>query len=331
MAKSKFVYQFGGGVAETSVTSKDILGGKGAGLMEMTKIGLPVPAGFTIGIPACEEYYKAKRKLPKEIVDEVKVALAKLEKAVGKKLGDSKDPATRIRPLGRCALDARHARDNPQPRPQRPVGRGARGEDRQSPLRLRQLPPLHPDVLHHRHGPLQGADGGDALPYEEIARPQERYRALRRQPQEALRGVQGLLQAEEGPKLPAGPRRAALGSHRRGLRFLGGRQVRHLPPRREDHRPQGHGSQRRADGVRQQGRHLRHRRLLHPRPQLRRERLLRRLPHQRAGRGCRRRHPHPPQAHRAREEASQGLQAADPGQKDAREELQGDAGPRVHH
>ena len=67
MAKSKFVYQFGGGVAETSVTSKDILGGKGAGLMEMTKIGLPVPAGFTIGIPACEEYYKAKRKLPKEI------------------------------------------------------------------------------------------------------------------------------------------------------------------------------------------------------------------------------------------------------------------------
>ena len=90
--KAKFVYQFGGGVAETSVTSKDILGGKGAGLMEMTKIGLPVPAGFTIGIPACEEYYKAGRKLPKAIVDEVKVALAKLEKAVGKKLGDSKDP-----------------------------------------------------------------------------------------------------------------------------------------------------------------------------------------------------------------------------------------------
>jgi pyruvate,orthophosphate dikinase len=92
MAKAKYVYQFGGGVAETSVTSKDILGGKGSGLMEMTKIGLPVPAGFTIGIPACEEYYKAKRKLPKSIVDEIKIALAKLEKTVGKKLGDSKDP-----------------------------------------------------------------------------------------------------------------------------------------------------------------------------------------------------------------------------------------------
>ncbi len=92
MAKAKFVYQFGAGVAETAVTSKDILGGKGSGLMEMTKIGLPVPAGFTIGIPACEEYYKAKRKLPKAIVDEIKLALAKLEKTTGKKLGDPKDP-----------------------------------------------------------------------------------------------------------------------------------------------------------------------------------------------------------------------------------------------
>jgi pyruvate,orthophosphate dikinase len=92
MAKAKYVYQFGGGVAETSVTSKDILGGKGSGLMEMTKIGLPVPAGFTIGIPACEEYYKAKRKLPKNIIDEIKIALVKLEKTVGKKLGDPKDP-----------------------------------------------------------------------------------------------------------------------------------------------------------------------------------------------------------------------------------------------
>ncbi len=92
MAKSKFVYAFGSGVAEGAGMSKDILGGKGAGLMEMTQIGLPVPAGFTIGIPACEEYYKAGRKLPKSIVDEVKTAVTRLEKMVGKKLGDSTDP-----------------------------------------------------------------------------------------------------------------------------------------------------------------------------------------------------------------------------------------------
>jgi pyruvate,orthophosphate dikinase len=92
MAKAKFVFAFGNGVAEGAGMSKDILGGKGQGLMDMTKIGLPVPAGFTISIPACEEYYKAKRKLPKNIVDEVKTAVAKLEKMTGKKLGDAKDP-----------------------------------------------------------------------------------------------------------------------------------------------------------------------------------------------------------------------------------------------
>jgi pyruvate,orthophosphate dikinase len=92
MAKSKFVYAFGSGVAEGAGMSKDILGGKGAGLMEMTKIGLPVPAGFTIGIPACEEYFKSGCKLPKTIVDEVKAAVIKLEKTVGKTLGDSADP-----------------------------------------------------------------------------------------------------------------------------------------------------------------------------------------------------------------------------------------------
>ncbi len=92
MAKKKFVFAFGSGVAEGAGMSKDILGGKGAGLMEMTKIGLPVPAGFTISIPSCEEYFKAGHKLPKTIVDEVKNAVAQLEKTVGKKLGDSKDP-----------------------------------------------------------------------------------------------------------------------------------------------------------------------------------------------------------------------------------------------
>ncbi len=92
MAKTKYVFAFGGGTAEGAGMSKDILGGKGSGLMDMTSIGLPVPAGFTVGIPACEEYYKAGRKLPKSIVDEVKAAVVKLEKTVGKKLGDNKDP-----------------------------------------------------------------------------------------------------------------------------------------------------------------------------------------------------------------------------------------------
>ncbi|HEY3324526.1 MAG TPA: pyruvate, phosphate dikinase [Planctomycetota bacterium] len=90
----KRVFFFGAGKAEAKGKdlTKDVLGGKGTGLMEMTSIGLPVPAGFTIGIPTCEEFYNNGRKFPKGLEDEVKQALVKLEKCVGKKLGDANDP-----------------------------------------------------------------------------------------------------------------------------------------------------------------------------------------------------------------------------------------------
>jgi len=71
---------------------KDILGGKGAGLAEMTRIGLPVPAGFTISTETCDYYLKHGRKYPKELPAQVKANLARLEKTTGKKLGDAKDP-----------------------------------------------------------------------------------------------------------------------------------------------------------------------------------------------------------------------------------------------
>ena len=93
MAK-KYVYSYGAGRAEAKgeELSKGVLGGKGIGLMEMTSIGIPVPAGFTITIQTCEEYYKLGRKLPKTLEKEVRDAVAKLEKVTGKKLGDEKDP-----------------------------------------------------------------------------------------------------------------------------------------------------------------------------------------------------------------------------------------------
>src|SRR5579872_4121165 len=71
---------------------KDILGGKGAGLAEMTRIGLPVPAGFTISTETCDYYLKHGRKYPKELPAQVKANLARLEKVTKKKLGDAKDP-----------------------------------------------------------------------------------------------------------------------------------------------------------------------------------------------------------------------------------------------
>lgn len=88
----KYVYFFGAGKAEGTGDMREILGGKGAGLAEMTKIGLPVPAGFTITTEACDYFYKHDKKYPKELRAEVAKNVAKLEKATKKKLGDARDP-----------------------------------------------------------------------------------------------------------------------------------------------------------------------------------------------------------------------------------------------
>src|ERR1700690_4381055 len=71
---------------------KEVLGGKGAGLAEMTRIGLPVPAGFTISTECCDYYMNHDHSYPKSLTAEVKKNLSQLEKATKKKLGDAKDP-----------------------------------------------------------------------------------------------------------------------------------------------------------------------------------------------------------------------------------------------
>ena len=88
MQSKKYVYLFTEGNAEM----KDLLGGKGAGLAEMTRLGLPVPPGFTITTEACNEYDVAKKELPAGLEQQMKEALESLEKKVGKTLGGSKDP-----------------------------------------------------------------------------------------------------------------------------------------------------------------------------------------------------------------------------------------------
>jgi pyruvate, orthophosphate dikinase len=88
----KYVYFFGNRKADGSGEMKDLLGGKGAGLAEMTRIGLPVPAGFTITTEACDYYYQHNRKLPKELAGQVRAALSKLERVTGKRFGDPTDP-----------------------------------------------------------------------------------------------------------------------------------------------------------------------------------------------------------------------------------------------
>jgi len=92
---AKYVYFFGGGKADGNESMKNLLGGKGANLAEMAghpQLKLPVPPGFTLTTEVCTYYYDNKKTYPKELKDQVNKALAAVEKIMGKKFGDPKDP-----------------------------------------------------------------------------------------------------------------------------------------------------------------------------------------------------------------------------------------------
>jgi pyruvate,orthophosphate dikinase len=89
---SKRIYSFGGGSAEGDRNMKELLGGKGAGLAEMSNIGIPVPPGFTITTEVCTAYYSSGKKMPKGLDRDVAAAMKKVEKLTGKGFGDASDP-----------------------------------------------------------------------------------------------------------------------------------------------------------------------------------------------------------------------------------------------
>ncbi len=89
---NKMVYFFGGGKGEGNAKMKNLLGGKGANLAEMANLGVPVPPGFTITTEICTYYYQNKKKYPKGLTEKVDEAMRRIEKIMGKKFGDPKDP-----------------------------------------------------------------------------------------------------------------------------------------------------------------------------------------------------------------------------------------------
>ena len=88
----KYVYSFGGGSADGRSDMKELLGGKGANLAEMSVIGIPVPPGFTITTSVCADYYERDRQLPEAVKPQVESALARMEALAGKKFGNDSDP-----------------------------------------------------------------------------------------------------------------------------------------------------------------------------------------------------------------------------------------------
>ncbi len=90
--KSKWVYGFGGGKADGGADKKNLLGGKGANLAEMSRLGLPVPPGFTVTTELCTYFYGNHRQYPSDLAKQVKSAMTAVEKEVGAKFGDPKNP-----------------------------------------------------------------------------------------------------------------------------------------------------------------------------------------------------------------------------------------------
>ena len=89
---SKWVYTFGNGQAEGDASMRNLLGGKGANLAEMNKVGLPVPPGFTVTTEVCTYYYNNNHQYPADLKDQVREAVAGVEKIMGKKFADANNP-----------------------------------------------------------------------------------------------------------------------------------------------------------------------------------------------------------------------------------------------
>ena len=139
---TKRVYDF----SEGSRDMRDLLGGKGANVAEMTRLGLPVPKGFTITTEACIDYLRGDHAFPAGLDARGHRAPRRARGGRRQAARRRREPAPGLGAQRRQVLDARDDGHGPQPRPQRRERRGPRGAHRQPPLRLRLLPPLHPDV-----------------------------------------------------------------------------------------------------------------------------------------------------------------------------------------
>ena len=114
---SKWVYSFGEGKAEGRADMRNLLGGKGANLAEMSSLGLPVPPGFTITTELCTYYYANGRKYPADLNDQVTNALAAIERSIGAKFGDPENPLL-VSVRSGARVDAGNDGHRPQPRPE---------------------------------------------------------------------------------------------------------------------------------------------------------------------------------------------------------------------
>ena len=341
-AKGQWVYAFGGGKAEGRV---DMLtfGGKGVGLFaEMAHLGLPVPPGFTITTAVCTYFYQHGKTYPKDLKPQVEAALAEIGRITGKTFGDGESPLlVSVRSGARASMPGMLDTVLNLGLNDATVAALARksGDRRFAYDSYRRFITMYADVvlgLGHDH-------------FEEILDEHKDRNGYALDTdldaddwQELVGRFKERVEEEQWRAVSAGPAGAAMGRRRRRVRLVDEPARDHLSPPAQHPGKLGHGGQRAGHGVRQYGPgppppalHLR----AIPR---RARRSLRRIPHQRAGRGRGRRHPHAAGDHRRGAQggglrqgvdgggAAAGLRRTQAHPRRAGKTLPRHAGPRIH-
>ena len=231
---TKWVFTFGDGKAEGQAGMRDLLGGKGANLAEMSNLGLPVPPGFTITTEVCTYYYDNGETYPADLDAQVQEALAQVGVIAGTTFGDPENPLlvsvrsgarasmpgmmdtvlnlglndVTVEAIAKSSGDARFAYDS-----------------------YRRFIQMYSDVVlgvghHHLRGPSRRVQGPEGL--------HARHRPVRRRLEDPGREVQGDGAGRARQAVPAGSQRPALGRDRRRVRLLD-EPARHQVPRAEQH------------------------------------------------------------------------------------------------
>ena len=288
---TQYVYFFGDGKADGNGRMKDVLGGKGAGLAEMTNAGLPVPPGFTIQTEACREYMRGK--VSPQIDVEMHAALERLEKLQGQKLGTGENP---------LLVSVRSGAKFSMPGMMDTILNLGLNDKAVEALAKRSNNPRFAYDSYRRLIQMFGDVVLDVpkKKFEHIfdgVKEREKVKFDYELQPEALQDIiaeyKKLVKKETGKDFPQKPLEQLVAGARCRFPQLAERPRQDLSPHQPHRRLAGHSSQRAGHGVRQPRRELRHRRRLHAQSRHRREGLLRRIPDERAGRrrGFRRAHP----------------------------------------
>ena len=268
----RFVYGFD----EPSEGGRELLGGKGIGLAEMTQLGVPVPAGFTITTDACRAYMRERPAAAGRARRRGRRAPRRGSSSkTGKRFGDSADPLL-VSVRSGAAVSMPGMMDtilnlglNDE------AVEGLATRDRQPPLRVRLVPPPDPDVrrgrrrastAHRFEHALADAEAASAASQQDTELDADDLARARRRPSRRI------YDEETGAAFPQDAREQLGARRARGLRVVGHAARAGLPAGARDPRRPRHRGQRRPDGVRQQRRALGHRRRVHARPVDRRAR-----------------------------------------------------------